>query len=138
MENKKLYIGLGVLAVAGIAVYLYRKNKAEEASEKKEKFSGASGTSIKRNRLASTASSSPSFRQVETCDWKECECSTGKLKCYSKSAKGDITFQYVGSCECQAPDTQISSASGAVLSKAGKCEAGMRRASNGKCYPVGV
>jgi len=29
MENKKLYIGLGLLAAAGLGIYLYRKNKAE-------------------------------------------------------------------------------------------------------------
>jgi|JI10StandDraft_1071094.scaffolds.fasta_scaffold429775_2 hypothetical protein len=30
MENKKLYIGLGVLAVAGIGYYMCKKNKPEE------------------------------------------------------------------------------------------------------------
>ncbi len=32
MENKKLYIGLGVLAVAGIAYYMWKKNEGEETS----------------------------------------------------------------------------------------------------------
>ncbi len=30
MENKKLYIGLGVLAIAGIGYYMWKKNKPEE------------------------------------------------------------------------------------------------------------
>jgi hypothetical protein len=33
--NKQVLIGLGVLAVAGIAVYLYKKDKKEDATEKK-------------------------------------------------------------------------------------------------------
>ncbi len=33
MENKKIYIGLGVLAVAGIAYYMWKKNKPENKSE---------------------------------------------------------------------------------------------------------
>jgi hypothetical protein len=32
MENKKLYIGLGILAVAGIGYYMWKKNKTEEKS----------------------------------------------------------------------------------------------------------
>ena len=35
MENKKkIYIGLGILAVAGFAYWMWNKNKDEEASEK--------------------------------------------------------------------------------------------------------
>lgn len=30
MENKKLYIGLGVLAVAGIGYYMWKKNEEKE------------------------------------------------------------------------------------------------------------
>jgi hypothetical protein len=33
MENKKLYIGLGILAVAGIAYYMWNKNKTENKSD---------------------------------------------------------------------------------------------------------
>lgn len=36
MDNKKLYIGLGVLAVAGIGFYLWKKN--QEAPEEKSNF----------------------------------------------------------------------------------------------------
>ena len=32
MENKKLYIGLGILAVAGIGYYIWKKNKSENKS----------------------------------------------------------------------------------------------------------
>ena len=32
MENKKLYIGLGVLAIAGIGYYIWKKNKPENKS----------------------------------------------------------------------------------------------------------
>jgi hypothetical protein len=56
MQNKNLYIALGVLALAGIAVYLYKRDKKEDASEKKEKFSGASGAKVVSNILASKAS----------------------------------------------------------------------------------
>ena len=32
MENKKLYIGLGILAIAGIGYYMWKKNKSENKS----------------------------------------------------------------------------------------------------------
>jgi hypothetical protein len=33
MENKKLYIGLGVLALAGIGYYIWKKNEEKEKSK---------------------------------------------------------------------------------------------------------
>lgn len=33
MENKKMYIGLGILAVAGIGYYILKKNKEKEKSK---------------------------------------------------------------------------------------------------------
>jgi hypothetical protein len=42
MNNKNLMIGLGVLAVAGIAYYMYKKPKTT-TDEKTSKFSNARG-----------------------------------------------------------------------------------------------
>jgi hypothetical protein len=36
MENRKLYIGLGVLAVAGIGYYMWKKNNEISTEEKSE------------------------------------------------------------------------------------------------------
>lgn len=32
MNKKQIYIGLGILAVAGLGIYLYKKNKEEKKS----------------------------------------------------------------------------------------------------------
>lgn len=45
--NKNLIIGLGVLAVAGIGLYILKRRKDGEKSEEKSKFSNAKGISIK-------------------------------------------------------------------------------------------
>jgi hypothetical protein len=64
MKNKNLYIGLGVLAVAGIGFYMWRKrDKAEDASEAKTKTADASKST---ETPATTPSSTTSSTTSET------------------------------------------------------------------------
>ena len=48
MENKKLYIGLGILAVAGIGYYMWKKHEEKEknsysSDDKKSNVTAATG-----------------------------------------------------------------------------------------------
>ena len=66
--NKKVLIGLGVLAVAGIGVYMWKRRKDGETSEKKSKSSNARGV----------------FSSVD-CPYG-CSCELGKINCFAQSS----------------------------------------------------
>ena len=62
MENKKLYIGLGILAVAGLGIYLYRKNKSENSTEEKASIAGLGFARIRQNPRASQSNAGGSVK----------------------------------------------------------------------------
>jgi hypothetical protein len=91
MKNKNLLIGLGILAVAGIGYYMWKK-KSETSSFDGEEYSNAraKGKTTTKTRAGTRRILCPSD-SPSGYGWKICSDSVSQKDCCAGTGEGDVT-----------------------------------------------